>query len=94
MALAVSLLPRATLTRCYRILWACFRRQYRQAIASANVEVWHMFEAQQATLPTKRGVYARFIPEEKAEVGSQVTSRSISGFRVATNTQQATAESR
>ena len=41
------------------------------AIASANVEVWHMFEAQQATLPTKRGVYARFIPEEKAEVGKR-----------------------
>ena len=30
-----------------------------------------MFEAQQATLPSKRGVYARFIPEEKAEVGKR-----------------------
>ena len=38
---------------------------------SATVEVWHMFEAQEATLPTKRGVYARFIPEEKAEVGKR-----------------------
>ena len=41
------------------------------AIASANVEVWHMFEAQQATLSTKRGLYARFIPEEKAKVGKR-----------------------
>ena len=41
------------------------------AIASANVEVWHMFEAQQATQPTKRGLYAKFIPEEKAEVGKR-----------------------
>ena len=30
-----------------------------------------MFEAKQATLPTKRGVYARFIPEEKVEVGKR-----------------------
>ena len=30
-----------------------------------------MFEAQQAMLPTKRGVYARFIPEEKVEVGKR-----------------------
>ena len=30
-----------------------------------------MFEAQQATLPMKRGLYARFMPEEKAEVGER-----------------------
>ena len=30
-----------------------------------------MFEAQQATQPTKRGLYSRFIPEEKAEVGKR-----------------------
>ena len=30
-----------------------------------------MFEAQQTTQPTKRGLYARFIPEEKAEVGKR-----------------------
>ena len=71
-SLAVSLLPRATLTRCYRILWVRFRRQYRQQPSpSANGEVWHVFEAQQATQPTKRGQYAWFIPEEKAEVGKR-----------------------
>ena len=32
-----------------------------------------MFEVQQATLPMKRGIYARFIPEEKAEVGKRAT---------------------
>ena len=32
-----------------------------------------MFEAQQATLPTERGVYTRFIPEENAEVGKRAT---------------------
>ena len=30
-----------------------------------------MFEAQQTTQPTKRGLYSRFIPEEKAEVGKR-----------------------
>ena len=38
------------------------------AIASANVEVWHMFEAQLATQPS---LYAKFIPEEKAKVGKR-----------------------
>ena len=33
-----------------------------------------MFEAQQATQPTKRGLYARFIPEEKAEVRKRGTA--------------------
>ena len=30
-----------------------------------------MFEAQQAMQTTKRGLYSRFIPEEKAEVGKR-----------------------
>ena len=30
-----------------------------------------MFEDQQATQPTKRDLYSRFIPEEKAEVGKR-----------------------
>ena len=40
-----------------------------------------MFEAQQATLPTKRGVYARFIPEEKAEVGKRACSTASRAWR-------------
>ena len=39
--------------------------------AFANGEARHAFEAQQAMLPTKRGLYARFMPEEKAEVGKR-----------------------
>ena len=50
------------------------------AITSANVEIWHTIEAQQATLPTKRGVYARFISEEKAEVGKRAALRAEHGM--------------
>ena len=47
------------------------------AITSANRVVRHMYEAQQATQPTKRGLYARFTPEQKAEVGKQAVEHGM-----------------
>ena len=38
-----------------------------------------MFEAQQTTQPTKRGLYAKFTPEEKAEVGKRAALQAEHG---------------